>query len=407
MRLQEQDSGPQGETEYVSIWRTDLELTGQGPPQTSGSPSHPDCLDFRSFLFITEGAGCGSWLFRATADEDKENRGLAVPAPGGEAGRLLTEVVAAILGHGCVIPSTPELGVDILKRTTGFMFYICKFTLSFDLLWEHFPVYRFESVWQRSLPAPSMIAKPIELKEGAGRTQTQYRSEKQRHKEMELKVNNMEEEMQDLRTDKESLERTLSERKKKKKWQAERQRRDEEVEELRKSSQQELDNVWAQLRKARTSNDNAASEQLQTELEEEWKGKCEQAVAVAKEQHRREQSELTEQRDALQDKLNQLQEKFTALKQSKESEEQSLLQQRSHTEELNALQEKYTALEQQGTAVREKLERRVVELENKLAEQQGSGDTAAEVKRVMNGVFHSLRGEFDLSESYSGQAVLG
>lgn len=29
-----------------------------------------------------------------------------------------------------------------------------------------------------------------------------------------------------------------------------------------------------------------------------------------------------------------------------------------------------------------------------------------QVKRVMNGVFHSLRGEFDLSESYSGQAVL-
>ena len=30
-----------------------------------------------------------------------------------------------------------------------------------------------------------------------------------------------------------------------------------------------------------------------------------------------------------------------------------------------------------------------------------------QVKRVMNGVFHSLRGEFDLGESYSGQAVLG
>ncbi|XP_061674478.1 FK506-binding protein 15-like isoform X7 [Syngnathoides biaculeatus] len=30
-----------------------------------------------------------------------------------------------------------------------------------------------------------------------------------------------------------------------------------------------------------------------------------------------------------------------------------------------------------------------------------------EVKRVMNGVFHSLRGEFDLNESYSGHTVLG
>ncbi|KAM9360502.1 FK506-binding protein 15 [Symphorus nematophorus] len=247
-----------------------------------------------------------------------------------------------------------------------------------------------------------------ELKETAERAQAQYRSEKQRRKEMELRVSNMEEELQDLRTDKESLERTLSERKKK--WQAERQRRDEEVEELRKSSQQELDNVRAQLRKARTSTDNAASEQLsqlQAELEHEWKGKCEQMLSSAKEQHSRELTELTEQKDALQDKLTQLQEKFTALKQLRDSEEQSLLQQRGQTEELQALQEKYAALEQQGVAVREKLERRVAELEKKLTEQESSGDTAAEVKRVMNGVFHSLRGEFDLSESYSGQAVLG
>ncbi|KAM7416849.1 hypothetical protein PAMA_018766 [Pampus argenteus] len=247
-----------------------------------------------------------------------------------------------------------------------------------------------------------------ELKEAAERAQAQYRSEKQKRKEMELRVNTTEEEVQDLKTDKESLERTLSERKRK--WQAERQRRDEEVEELRRSNQQEVDNLRVQLRKARTSTDNAASEQLcqlQAEVEEEWKGKCEQVLSSAKEQHSRELAELTEQRDALQEKLSQLQEKFTVLKQSRDSEEQSLLQHRGQTEELQALQEKYAALEQQGAAVQEKLERRVAELEKKLSEEDKSSDTAAEVKRVMNGVFHSLRGEFELAESYSGQAVLG
>ncbi|XP_022614861.1 FK506-binding protein 15 isoform X1 [Seriola dumerili] len=247
-----------------------------------------------------------------------------------------------------------------------------------------------------------------ELKEVAERAQAQYRSEKQRRKEMELRVNNMEEEVQDLKTDREGLERTLLDRKKK--WQAERQRRDEEVEDLRKSSQQEVDNLRAQLRKARTSTDTAVSEQLsqlQAELDDDWKRKCEQMLASAKEQHRRELIDLSEQRDALQDKMTQLEEKFTALKQSRDSEEQRFLQQHGQTEELQALQEKYTALERQGGAVREKLERRVSELEKKLVEQESSGDTAAEVKRVMNGVFHSLRGEFDVSESYSGQAVLG
>ncbi|XP_062240869.1 FK506-binding protein 15 isoform X2 [Platichthys flesus] len=247
-----------------------------------------------------------------------------------------------------------------------------------------------------------------ELSETAERTQAQYRSERQKRKETELRVNNTEEELQDLRTDKEGLERTLLERKKK--WQAERQRRDEEVEELRKSSQQELDNLRAQLRKARTSTDNAASEQLsqlQAELEEDWKGKYEHMLASVKEQHRRDLAELTEQRDTLQEKLTQLQEKFTHLKQSRDLEEQILLQHNGQTEELQALQEKYTALEQQAGAEREKLENKMAELVKKLAEQESSGDTATEVKRVMNGVFHSLRAEFDLSESYSGQAVLG
>uniref|UniRef100_A0A7N8WMT3 peptidylprolyl isomerase n=1 Tax=Mastacembelus armatus TaxID=205130 RepID=A0A7N8WMT3_9TELE len=213
----------------------------------------------------------------------------------------------------------------------------------------------------------SVVQENEKLKEAADRAQAQYRSEKQRRKEMEQRVNNMEEELQDLKTDKEGLERTLLERKKK--WQAEHQHRDEEVEELRKSSQQELDSLRAQLRRARTNTDNTASEQLsqlQAELEEEWKGKCEQMLACAKKQSSRELAELTEQRDALQDKLAQLQEKVEKL-----------------------VMKKHTSKAMQFN------------------KQESSGDTAAEVKRVMNGVFHSLRGEFDLSESYSGQAVLG
>ena len=91
-------------------------------------------------------------------------------------------------------------------------------------------------------------------------------------------------------------------------------------------------------------------------------------------------------------------------------------------------------LQQQGASEKSRLEQRVWELESSL-EQQPSPDVAAEVsspsrrvlratvvrvtgsvcvcvcvcwqvKRVMNGVFRSLRGEFDVGESYNGQAVL-
>uniref|UniRef100_A0A8C7JAG2 peptidylprolyl isomerase n=1 Tax=Oncorhynchus kisutch TaxID=8019 RepID=A0A8C7JAG2_ONCKI len=204
-----------------------------------------------------------------------------------------------------------------------------------------------------------------ELKETSERGQAQYRTEKQKRKEMELRVNNMEEELQDLKIDKESLERTLSDRKRK--WKAERQRCDEEMEELRRSSQQDMDSLKTQLRKARTSTGQAASEQvlyrLQAELEEEWKRKCEQALASAKEQQGRQMAELVEQRDTLEQRLTQLQEKVNSL---------------TH----------------------------IIPYTKRLAEQMGQEDTAGEVKRVMNGVFHSLRGEFDLHETYTGSAVL-
>uniref|UniRef100_A0A3P8ZC46 peptidylprolyl isomerase n=1 Tax=Esox lucius TaxID=8010 RepID=A0A3P8ZC46_ESOLU len=235
-----------------------------------------------------------------------------------------------------------------------------------------------------------------ELKETAERGQAQYRTEKQKRKEMELRVNNVEEELQDLKTDKEGVERTLLDRKRK--WQAERQRCDEEMEELRRVSQQDLTNLRTQLHKARTNTGQAASEQLaqlQAELEEDWKGRCAQALALAKEQHGRAIAELAEQRDTLEQSLTQLQEKFSALKQSRDSEEQRLLQQQGQGEELKALQQKVLMI----------LHSINVSTHNVL-----HGFTLVfswQVKRVMNGVFHSLRAEFDLHDTYTGSAVLG
>ncbi|XP_047656071.1 FK506-binding protein 15 isoform X2 [Tachysurus fulvidraco] len=247
-----------------------------------------------------------------------------------------------------------------------------------------------------------------EMKESAEQAQVQYRAEKQKRKEVELKLSNLDEELQDLKSEKESLERTLLDRKRK--WQAERQRCDEELEEVRKTSQMEMDQLRSQLRKARTNTDQAAAEQLaqmQADVEREWQAKCERALASAREQHTRQMIELTEQRDTLQLKLSQLQDKFSAIKQSREEEEQRLLQQQDQGEALQALRDKCCELEKRAESLRQHGEARVSELERRLAEQQQQTDTTGEVKRVMNGVFHSLRGEFELDETYTGSAVLG
>ncbi|MGH0168028.1 UNVERIFIED_CONTAM: hypothetical protein FKN15_062576 [Acipenser sinensis] len=249
-----------------------------------------------------------------------------------------------------------------------------------------------------------------ELREVSEHAQSQYREEKQSRKQLQLRVSGLEEELGDLQTEKEGLEKTLADRKRK--WALERQRCEEEAEELRRSSQQEMESVRAQLKRARSSTDQAAAEQLallQAELEAEWQGKCDRSLAAVKEQHSRELAEVTEQRDSLQERVAQLQGKLSALKQSREAEEQRLLQHQEQGEELQALRGQYSALQQRAGLMKQQLEARVRELESREVEQPSTGgdeDTAGEVKRVMNGVFQSLRGEFDLQESYTGKVVL-
>ncbi|TRZ03920.1 hypothetical protein DNTS_011098 [Danionella cerebrum] len=293
----------------------------------------------------------------------------------------------------------------------------------------------------------TLEAQVLELKETADTARSQYRTEKQKRKEVELKLNNMEEELQDMRTEKDNLERlhchyqltqdelgasspealpSLSERKRK--WQLERQRGEEELEELRRTSQEEMDRLRSQLRRARTGTDQASAEQLaqlQADLEQEWQLKLEQAAAAERQKQSRETAELREERDTLQSTLSQLQEKFDALKQPRDSGEarQELQFCRDKIKKLQmcvASPLDFTSHHLQWRRSTElvfcccycvfqcrELEQSVLMLkqeERRLSQLQA--ETSTEVKRVMNAVFQSLREEFEVGESYSGAAVL-
>uniref|UniRef100_A0A8C3JJB5 peptidylprolyl isomerase n=1 Tax=Calidris pygmaea TaxID=425635 RepID=A0A8C3JJB5_9CHAR len=219
-------------------------------------------------------------------------------------------------------------------------------------------------------------AQLAELQEASEDTQSRFKAEKQSRKQLDMKITALEEELTDLKVEKETLERNLAERKKKSL--SERAQAEEEMEEIRRSYQQELDKLRQLLKKARTSTDQAAAEQLslvQAELESQWEAKCERALASAKEQHVREYQEVCEQRDSLQQQLSQL-------------------------------EEKYSALQADVAALRARYEERIRDLERH-QDGSSSADFTEEVKKIMNGVFQSLRGEFELEEMYSGRTVLG
>ncbi|XP_032164118.1 FK506-binding protein 15 isoform X4 [Mustela erminea] len=168
-----------------------------------------------------------------------------------------------------------------------------------------------------------------ELREASEQAQSKFKSEKQTRRQLELKVTSLEEELADLRAEKESLEKNLSERKKKSVQ--ERCQAEEEIDEIRKSYQEELDKLRQLLKKARVSTDQAAAEQCLA-----------------------------------------LQAQVKALTQQNEQ----------HTKDLEAKPHVSGVV-------------------------AAAADPSEKVKKIMNQVFQSLRGEFELEDSYSGRAVLG
>ncbi|XP_035420614.1 FK506-binding protein 15 isoform X1 [Cygnus atratus] len=250
-------------------------------------------------------------------------------------------------------------------------------------------------------------AQLAELQEASEDTQTRFKAEKQSRKHLDMKITALEEELADLKVEKETLEKNLAERKKKSL--SERAQAEEEMEEIRRSYQQELDKLRQLLKKARTSTDQAAAEQLsliQAELESQWEAKCERTLASAKEQHARQYQEVCEQRDSLQQQVSQLEEKIGALKHLKKAEEQKLSDLQQRLEQLEPIREKYSALQSDVAVLKARYEERIQELE-KDQDRSSPADFTEEVKKIMNGVFQSLRGEFELEETYSGRTVLG
>ncbi|XP_029468503.1 FK506-binding protein 15 isoform X3 [Rhinatrema bivittatum] len=264
---------------------------------------------------------------------------------------------------------------------------------------------------KNGLQLNKLQAQLLDLQETSEHAQSHLKTEKQSRRQLELKVTSLEEELADLIAEKHGLEKNLAERKKKS--HLERQQAEEEMEEIRKSYQAELDKLRQVLIKARTSTDQATAEQMslvQTELESQWQAKCDRLLSSAREQHSQQYQEVCKQREDLQHRLAQLEEKLLAIKQSRDAENWKLASFQEQTEQLEPLKEKCSALQSQIVALKENYEERIQELKKTIPlAKQGktqAPDTTEEVKKIMNSVFQHLREEFELEELYSGRAVL-
>ncbi|XP_036604051.1 FK506-binding protein 15 isoform X2 [Trichosurus vulpecula] len=260
----------------------------------------------------------------------------------------------------------------------------------------------------REAQISQLQAQITELQETSEQAQSKFKTEKQSRKQLELKLAALEEELTDLQAEKESLEKTLSERRKKSAQ--ERSQAEEEIDEIRKSHQEELEKLRQLLKQAQVSTDQTAAEQvslMQAELKSQWEARCEHLLASSKHEHLKEYQEVCEQRNATQQKLTHLEGKLAVLEQSRGVEEKKLSEYQELAEQK---QKECVALHSKIDTLRVHYEQRIQELEKQKTQEIEHGseapDTSEKVKKIMNRVFQSLRGEFELEESYDGRTIL-
>ncbi|XP_078685814.1 FK506-binding protein 15-like isoform X2 [Branchiostoma floridae x Branchiostoma belcheri] len=244
------------------------------------------------------------------------------------------------------------------------------------------------------------------------------KTEKVNKKQQDSKMGEMEDELTELRAEKEGLEKTLSERKAK--ATADRRKLEEEMDEVKRQHEEEVEDLRSKLRKQRASTDAVTAEQVaavEKEIETQWKDKCDRLVAQTQDKHRRQTEEIQEEKEQLQNKLSNMEAKLAALKNSQGEGSQKVEELEEKLEEMSGWKEKYTSLHGSAVSMKERYEEQIAELREQLENAQSQPSTGAtatgttpniaeEVKKIMNQVFHSLRAEFEPEESYTGKAVL-
>ncbi|XP_078605100.1 FK506-binding protein 15-like isoform X1 [Branchiostoma floridae x Branchiostoma japonicum] len=253
--------------------------------------------------------------------------------------------------------------------------------------------------------------------------QQTMKTEKVSKKQQDNRMGEMEDELTELRAEKEGLEKsgegeTLSERKTK--ATADRRKLEDEMEEIKRQHEEEVEDLRSKLRKQRASTDAVTAEQVaavEQEIETQWKDKCDRLVAQTQDKHRRQMEELQEEKEQLNNKLSNMEAKLAAMKNSHGEDNQKVEELEEKLEEMAEWKEKYTSLHGSAVSMKERYEEQITQLREQLEHAQNQPSTGAmatgttpniaeEVKKIMNQVFHSLRAEFEPEESYAGKAVL-
>ncbi|CAF1612854.1 unnamed protein product [Rotaria magnacalcarata] len=214
--------------------------------------------------------------------------------------------------------------------------------------------------------------------------QEQLKTEKSIKKQLQTNLNTLEEELAETKVTCASFERIHNERKAK--FENERKRWQDDIDEQKQSYEKELDELRAKLRKQRTNDTLTTNQEIsrvEQDLEREWQEKLDRQHA----QHER-----------------LLNSKVKELEQLKTLHNENEIKLKQTNEDLQESQQNFQAYEERC----EKLQERLVLMKEKLVEINDEQPQLIndQVKRTINIIFQRLKARIRLTKQYTGEQFL-
>ncbi|CAF4322449.1 unnamed protein product [Rotaria socialis] len=215
-------------------------------------------------------------------------------------------------------------------------------------------------------------------------TQEQLKTEKSMKKQVQTNLNTLEEELAETKVTCANFEKIHNERKAK--FENERKRWQDDIDEQKQSYEKELDELRAKLRKQRTNDTLTTNQEIsrvEQDLEREWQEKLDRQHA----QHER-----------------LLNSKVKELEQLKTLHNENEIKLKQTNEDLQESQQNLQAYEERC----EKLQERLVLMKEKLVEMNDEQPQLIndQVKRTINIIFQRLKARIRLTKQYTGEQFL-
>jgi FK506-binding protein 15 len=249
-----------------------------------------------------------------------------------------------------------------------------------------------------------LLVENSELQTKLDNTLNDLKKEKQLRKNMELKLQSNEEELNELKQNFNQSQKLVEE--KRKKLEQDRVLFDNEQEEVKRTHEIEINQLKEKLNRIKSNASESQAEQIkqiEADLTREWQSKLDQTVATLEQKNERKLQALNEENAQFKKQSSDLNEQLRNLKLNLSTKQRENEELKQSIEDLSEIKLKYETFQSKVLIMKEKYEAKIKELVDAEPDSEVIGE---EVKKIMNAMYKKIKVQIKQDQFYSGNGIL-